>query len=399
MHNQNLIRELESFVVNNPQLDQLERLIAEFNIFEAIGAVRQELRHSDFLSFMLNPAEKHGLDDRFLKAFLMRVLSVADEPPISPIRINVTNFSSATVERETQNVDILIHDADSSIVCIIENKIFTGEHSNQLTRYYQVAQRRYPGAGAIIPVFLTPDGVPPQDEDSPYIPLSYGDLAEIIEQVRQAQASMLGTDVNTIMRHYVTMLRRYIVSDSDIAELCQQIYRSHKAAIDLIIEHMPDLRQDLSDYLAYLVQNQAELILFRHTKSYVNCVLREWQEIQELNLGIGWSGSSASLSIEFVNGQDQLNLYLALGPVEDENQYIREILFEHASSNRDVFTGCRPKLYPKWSYLYKMPLLRRKDFEDASLDDLAQIIEPRWQHFLRDVLPQLHYHLMQIQFK
>ena len=33
---------------------------------------------------------------------------------------------------------------------------------------------------------------------------------------------MLGADVNTMMRHYVTMLRRHIVSESDIAELCRQ---------------------------------------------------------------------------------------------------------------------------------------------------------------------------------
>ncbi len=35
---------LEAFVVNNEDLDQLEALLAEFNIFEAVGVVRQELR-------------------------------------------------------------------------------------------------------------------------------------------------------------------------------------------------------------------------------------------------------------------------------------------------------------------------------------------------------------------
>ena len=36
---------LARFVVENPELEQLEALLAEFNIFEALGAVRQELRH------------------------------------------------------------------------------------------------------------------------------------------------------------------------------------------------------------------------------------------------------------------------------------------------------------------------------------------------------------------
>jgi hypothetical protein len=43
---------LENFVVGNRDLERLERLLNEFSIFEALGAVRQELRHSDFLAFL-----------------------------------------------------------------------------------------------------------------------------------------------------------------------------------------------------------------------------------------------------------------------------------------------------------------------------------------------------------
>ena len=37
---------LEAFVVDNQELERLEDLLIQFNIFEAIGAVWQELRHS-----------------------------------------------------------------------------------------------------------------------------------------------------------------------------------------------------------------------------------------------------------------------------------------------------------------------------------------------------------------
>lgn len=218
-----VIRQLEAFVIDNPQLEQLENLVAEFNIFEALGAVRQELRHSDFLAFLLNPTEKHGLGDAFLKQFLTRVLTDADDAPISPITVKFANLSGCVVERETQNIDILLYDDATGLVCVIENKILSSEHNDQLNRYFQIAQNRFPSATAIIPIFLTPDGIPPADENSPYIPFSYGQVSEIIEYVRQAQESMLGADINTMLRHYVMMLRRHVVSDSDIAKLCQQI--------------------------------------------------------------------------------------------------------------------------------------------------------------------------------
>lgn len=389
---------LEAFVIDNPELDELESLIAEFNIFEALGAVRQELRHSDFLAFLLNPSEKHGLGDAFLKRFLMRILSDADEPPVTPITINVTDLSEATVEREAQNIDILIHDEDSGLVCVIENKIFTGEHSDQLGRYLQAVRRRFPNARAIIPVFLTPDGSPPAAEDSPYIPFSYGQVSEIMEQVRQAQKSMLGADVNTLMRHYVTMLRRHIVSESEIAELCRQIYRTHKAAVDLIIEHMPDLRRELADYLIGLVNDTPSLATVHSSKSSVEFVVRDWKEIAEFNVGTGWANSSATMVFQLFNGPNLLNLYLVLGPVQPGFEHVRETIFACADANRDVFRNCRPKLYKKWTGLYRMQFLRAQDYEDASIEDLAQIIEPKWNRFVQDILPQIHEHLMRIEF-
>ena len=64
------VKALEALVVDNPDLERLEALLDQFNIFEAIGAVRQEVRHSDFLAFLLNPQQNHGLGDTFLKRLL-----------------------------------------------------------------------------------------------------------------------------------------------------------------------------------------------------------------------------------------------------------------------------------------------------------------------------------------
>ena len=54
-----------------------------FNLFEAVNMVRQEIRHSSFLAFLLNPAESHGLGDRFLRAILIAAAEYHPDPPIS----------------------------------------------------------------------------------------------------------------------------------------------------------------------------------------------------------------------------------------------------------------------------------------------------------------------------
>ena len=49
-------RALEAFLVGNRDLERLEALLDRFNAFEAMGVVRQELRHSDFLAFLRTDA-------------------------------------------------------------------------------------------------------------------------------------------------------------------------------------------------------------------------------------------------------------------------------------------------------------------------------------------------------
>ncbi|HVZ93516.1 MAG TPA: PD-(D/E)XK nuclease family protein, partial [Phycisphaerales bacterium] len=83
---------LERFVVENEDLLQLEELLGRFNIFDALRLERVEIRHSNFLAWLLDPGESHGVGDLFLKALLMDLLREARqqgfEAPVSPIELD-----------------------------------------------------------------------------------------------------------------------------------------------------------------------------------------------------------------------------------------------------------------------------------------------------------------------
>ena len=161
---------LEAFVVDNQELEQLESLLAEFNIFEAVGAVQQELRHSDFLAFLLDPSNSHGLGDTFLKRLLKRVLIGFSNPPLSAVEIDVADLHEAVVWREWRHIDILIHDPATKLVCAIENKVGSAEHSGQLHRYRETVLAEFPDHSKIF-VYLTPEGDTPSDDA--YIPFGH----------------------------------------------------------------------------------------------------------------------------------------------------------------------------------------------------------------------------------
>src|SRR6266567_4711859 len=84
------VKALEHFVVDNDDLLALESLIGKFNIFDALGIARAEIRHSNFLAYILDPAESHGQGQLFLKAILMDLLKAApaDLRPFSPIDLD-----------------------------------------------------------------------------------------------------------------------------------------------------------------------------------------------------------------------------------------------------------------------------------------------------------------------
>ena len=46
---------------------------AEFNTFDVLQYANYEIRHSNVLAWLLQPAETHGIGDRFLKWFVCHV--------------------------------------------------------------------------------------------------------------------------------------------------------------------------------------------------------------------------------------------------------------------------------------------------------------------------------------
>ena len=59
-------RALEKFIIENPNLEGLEDLLVDFNVFEVLGIEKSETRHSAFLAWLMDPNGNHGLDDYWL---------------------------------------------------------------------------------------------------------------------------------------------------------------------------------------------------------------------------------------------------------------------------------------------------------------------------------------------
>jgi hypothetical protein len=243
-------------------------------------------------------------------------------------------------------------------------------------------------------VFLTPEGDIPSDEA--YVPFSYGEIAELVDEIREAHASTLGAGVRTLMTHYTTMLRRYIVSDSEIAELCRKLYREHQQALDLIYEHRPDLQYDLSEMLKELIVETAPtagLVLDHSTKTYIRFAVEDWDQFPVQLSGHGWVPSDRILVFEFDNATDRLSLKLIIGPGP---QPVRRGIHQALQDRRKLFSLAGGSTNKKYKTVYKKIFLTSRDYEEGDWDGLVEKVERRWQQFLDRDLPRIRQAVQEI---
>jgi len=375
---------LEEFIVNNPKLEKLEEIINTFNIFDALNMVNYEIRHSIFLSWLMNPQESHGLKDYFLKSFLKAIALKASTLGIKEVTvfdIDYWDFNDAEILREWRNIDILIRCDEQKFICAIENKIYSKEHSYQLQKYKKVIKNEYPEYKKLF-VYLTVEGDNPSDNE--YIPLSYSEIVLIIERLIESKKDKLGSEILSFISHYKDMLRRYIMKDSEIQELCRRIYQRHKKALDLIFEYKPDKLSEIYDCLVEIIKKDSDLILDDSSKSYIRFISKSLDFIPKQ--GEGWTKSKRILLFEFENTTEGLFLNLTIGPGSGD---IRKILYNKAKENTSIFNKSERKLTPVWFKIYKKSVLKPKDYEDKDIEEIKTILEKKFEEIKKTNLRKI----------
>jgi hypothetical protein len=377
---------LEKFVLDSEELARLEERTSQFNIFEALGIVRQEIRHSNFLAWLMNPAQTHGLGDSFLKGFLFKTSVKARMPgiekTISPVDVDVWDLTETEIRREWKNIDILLVENAQRFVCVIENKIYSSEHSDQLRCYREVVEEAFPDYTRHY-VLLNVSGEEPSDSEY-YVGVTYDEVCDVIERLLKMRASTIGDDVATALSHYVTMIRRRVMPDMEIQELCRRIYSKHRAALDLIYEHRPDRQAEIRDALLEMIRaDRQEFIIDTASKSRIRFLPVSWDR-SELHVGQGFTKSGRLLLFEFWNNPNWLGFGLTLGPGDQD---VRRQIYEAARKTGSPFTPPPKGVSTKYVYLFSKEILNAADYDDLDFEGIQSRLQEAWSAFKSNVLP------------
>ena len=374
---------------DDPEFHGLHRRMSRFNLFEAMGAVRGELRHSNFLGYLLSPNRPHGLGARPLSMFLRRILErlAPSERPVMTLEIIAGELDDAIVYRERDSIDILIDLPALNLVVAIENKVGAKAGPGQLARYHEVLASNFAGRRKLL-IFLTPHGGDPDHEA--YVAYDYADLATTLEELINTPHEPTPTDTTLIIRHYVEMLRRHIVQDETLKSLAVTLYERHREAFDFIFECRPPPATLLN-----VVRECALGVQGLTEDSFVNGAFRfvpqVWDEQFSAIKGdpTKWTKSGRCLLFEAKTNAatpGRVTLTLMLGPGDAA---MREGIYAAAIARPKLFKKITKPMTPQWTALYSQDLLTADQAKPLSFEARAFNVRAAWGDFQGQALQTL----------
>ena len=318
------------------------------NNSEGIQANNEILAKSDLLSF--------SDFDSFL---------ISDDVVVETERV-ITNPES--------RIDIFIQSKKTATTIVIENKVFTGTHDEQLKRYEEETAIF---AGRKIYVYLTPNGDMPTNEKGEYqenwTVISYASIIKFLEQkLKDIPKSKQFERLVFLLEDYIEMVDTNILRNNmKIRALCKDILKKHADAIELL-NHYTDNINEVYAFIYDWVKENISDVRYIYFKGKQLCFytnkLYDFFSKYDRQIEITKSWFSCGV---YINSKDgSIKLGIGLGK-QTENWGVPETIIKEKILPDKPFGN-------KYCTLYQVELLSESD-RQMSFDDIKSKLEERLQ--------------------
>ena len=338
----NQLEKAYSNLILDTNFIKLELLYQKPNIFSALKLVHHEIRHSNFLGWLLDPNQTHGLGTKFLKLVLSDILHDERVNSISVTSIGKLNFGKTIVYREWKNIDILIKIDD--LIIVIENKVWSGESKHQLKKYKDTITNEFGNSKQVF-VFLTPSGLE-SSMNNEFVNYSYKRIIWILEVITSAYKEAISPSVMVYLKDYIDTLKTQFMSNGEINVLARQVYLNHKDLFNFILSHTPNPLKEFQDYFTNKVkENRWQLKTCQ--KHFVRFLTPKLNGIIPNNSS-AWKGEA--FLFEFYIKNNELGFYFTISPGDEETRELLQKALSDFTTDKTIDPSGE---YLCYSYIYK----------------------------------------------
>ena len=311
--------------------NNLDVISPQPNIFKILNTQRDEVKHSKFLSWLLNPNENKEVGTKFL----FQVLNFIQENKNTSYKNYSLDSSFIKVfpnfeEGEHKNIDILIE--TSEFVVCIENKVDSSEHSSQLSRYKRYIDKNFKNLDKYF-IYLSPSGKKPLEEIESYIPMSYQNIIEFIENIKD---EIKERNTKLYLSDYLYILKNETLKNLENLLPASKLYLQFEQMIKQVL----DGRNQKDSFEYKIFQNDIRIFrLFEHSK--INYLWIKHQiETELVNNNFLLGSESDTPYIRFYPKEFKKYIYISKSN-NGWNQYRETFLFEiKISKNKLTFWSC-----------------------------------------------------------
>lgn len=302
-------------LVCDAKFQQLEGRFARFCPFEAVGMVSAEIRHCNFLGYMLNPFKPHGFDAVLLGAFLERTLARD-----TVLGLDLATLKDAEVRREWRNIDLLILLPKARQIVVVELKIDASQSVDQLERYRAIVETSWPAAlgWKYTYLFMTKHDEMPNDAMWTEFKLhdlinAFGDIATA-EEYRHAPAlDTLGS--------YISMMRKHHLGDKELEQRASELWAKHGDALSFLMDRRPDPLREIFDqvradgaFVSDISPAGVTVIPDKHGKRILRYAFQAWDELTAFRTAREWTSTGRLILLEIKLEDSGIRAYLMIGP-------------------------------------------------------------------------------------
>ncbi|MBE5732785.1 MAG: hypothetical protein E7353_07130 [Clostridiales bacterium] len=232
------------------------------NIFDAIGMQRQEIKHSAFLAWLLNPNKEHGFSSRCIKLLLKSLVLRKNEGYLDNEQIlSQAGFNYADIDKyfedidsinvETERpitkeniddgrIDVYIEDRKNKVLIAIENKVFTSTHDNQLLRYEEEFEDRTDWKQIF--VYLSPSGELPKDDNGllcyKWCVMDYREVLGVIKELESGHIKPIPNKLKILLKDYIDMVETNILKEKkELIKLCKHIRKKYQEELEILLQY------------------------------------------------------------------------------------------------------------------------------------------------------------------
>ncbi|MBL4588983.1 MAG: PD-(D/E)XK nuclease family protein [Alphaproteobacteria bacterium] len=359
--------------------------------FEALGAVNVELRHSNYLAYLMNPNRPHGYGDQILRSILQSILSnIDDVNGISALDVHLMDLNAVDIRREWRNIDILVVEPKDKTIFCFELKVGSKQGENQLSRYKKIVEDEWRGWTHVF-IFLRPTNEEPNTDG--WLPVGFDQLIDGLESVPKPIGN---EDQSQLMfNSYTKMLRRNFEMDEKLVVIAGSLWKKHEEALKFLSDNQPD---ELSDLFKLIIDKETDfaqkvsvlgdvnvtLIPDRNSGTkYVRFAIKELEDLEGASSGCKWTDSGRILLLELQRRKRSSAYYIRIVLVLGRGD-LRDVRAKWFDAMKPYMTRKNAKISPEYTTMLSENLLSISFEDDSSKEENYEKIEKCLHLFLKE---------------